>query len=143
MDKAKTSDVIALSIKPIYATAILSGKKTVEFRKNGIPTDVKIIVLYTTQPEQKIVGYFDVKFCEIAHPDVLWEKYGARGYIDFNGFNEYYEGKELGKCFIIQNTYQFKIPVPLGDCKSFSQSPQSFAYLLKSEWRNLKRKVIL
>jgi len=76
MDKAKTTDVIVLSIKPIYANAILSGEKTVEFRKNGIPIDVKTIVLYTTQPEQKIVGYFDVLQCEIEHPSVLWEKYG-------------------------------------------------------------------
>ena len=106
MDKAKATDVIALSIKPIYANAILSGKKTVEFRKNGIPTDVKTIVLYATQPEQKIVGYFDVKHCETAHPEVLWKKYGTLGHIDFDGFNEYYKGKDSGKCFIIEKAYQ-------------------------------------
>lgn len=140
MDKAKTTDVIVLSIKPLYANAILSGEKTVEFRKNGIPIDVKTIVLYTTQPEQKIVGYFDVMQCEIEHPKVLWEKYGDCGHISFDDFNSYYKGKKLGKCFIVGTVYRFKMPVPLSKCNSFTNSPQSFAYLLKSEWKNMKRK---
>lgn len=123
MDKAKTKYVIVLSIKPIYAHAILSGKKTVEFRKNGIPTDIKRIVLYSSQPEQKIVGFFDVANCEIDHPSVLWEKYRNRGFIDFDGFHEYYRDKKIGKCFIVSKTFQFKNPVPLEQCKSFSTPP--------------------
>ena len=106
MDKTKTKDVIALSIKPDYANAILSGKKTVEFRKNGIPIAVKTIVLYSTQPEQKIVGYFDVKSCEVAPPSVLWEKYGKFGHICFDDFNLYYKNKPSGKCFIVDCWYQ-------------------------------------
>ncbi|MBC2704685.1 ASCH domain-containing protein [Desulfobacula sp.] len=142
MDKAKATDVIALSIKPIYAIAILSGEKTVEFRKNGIPLDIKTIVLYATQPEQRIVGYFDVKRCEVDHPSVLWEKYGDCGHISFDDFNSYYKGKSSGKCFIVETAYKFKVPVPLSKCKSFTSSPQSFAYLFKSEWKNIKRKKI-
>jgi len=140
MDKAKTTDVIALSIKPVYANAILSGEKTVEFRKNGIPIEVKTIVLYSTQPEQKIVGYFDIKCCEVAPPSELWEKYGKFGHISFDDFNSYYKGKNWGKCFLVEGVYKFKRSIPLNRCKSFSKSPQSFAYLLKTEWKNMKRK---
>ncbi|MBT3487372.1 MAG: ASCH domain-containing protein [Desulfobacula sp.] len=143
MDKAKTKDVIALSIKPVYANAILSGEKTVEFRKNGIPIAVKTIVLYSTQPEQKIVGYFDVKSCKVAPPSVLWEKYGKLGRIGFDDFNLYYKNKPSGKCFIVEKSYRFVVPIPLSKCKSFSKSPQSFAYLLKSEWKNMKRKKVV
>lgn len=143
MDKAKITDVIVLSIKPVYANAILSGKKTVEFRKNGIPTDIKKIVLYATQPEQKIVGYFDIKDCIVDHPSSLWESYGDQGHINFDDFNSYYKQKTSGKCFLIEKTYKFKFPVTLSKCKSFTKSPQSFAYLFKSEWKNLKRKKIL
>lgn len=140
MDKEKTTDVIALSIKPIYADAILSGEKTVEFRKNGMPENIKIIVLYATKPIQQIVGYFDVQSCEADHPSNLWEKYGDLGHITFEDFQTYYNGKNLGKCFLVEKAYRFKVPVPLTKCKSFSSSPQSFAYLLKTEWKNLKRK---
>ena len=44
MDKRKTKDVVAIAIKPVFAHAILSGEKTVEFRKNGAPTNIKSIV---------------------------------------------------------------------------------------------------
>jgi predicted transcriptional regulator len=143
MDKTKTTDVIVISIKPIYANAIFSGQKTVEFRKNGIPTDIKSIVLYSTQPQQKIVGYFNVLRCEVGHPSLLWKEYGGDGFINAEDFNDYYTGNDIGKCFIIGKAYQFKSPVPLKKCKSFSTPPQSFSYLLKSEWKNLKRKVFL
>ena len=140
MDKTKTVDVIALSIKPIYADAILSGEKTVEFRKNGIPEDIKTIVLYATKPVQQIVGYFDVRSCEVGDPLKLWKNYGDCGHITFDDFNSYYKGKNLGKCFLVKAVYRFKKPIPLSECKSFSKSPQSFAYLLKTEWKNIKRK---
>lgn len=143
MDKAKTTDVIVLSIKPIYANAILSGDKTVEFRKNGIPIDIKTVVLYATQPEQKVVGYFNIKSCAIEHPSVLWEKYGPHGLITFDDFNSYYKGKASGKCFIIKTAYRFKRPIPLNKCKSFMNSPQSFVYIDKSEWINMKRKKLV
>jgi predicted transcriptional regulator len=143
MDKEKNTDVIVLSIKPIYANAILSGKKTVEFRKNGIPIDIKTIVLYATQPEQKIIGYIDIKNCEMDHPSVLWEKYGENGLITFNDFNSYYEGKTIGKCFIIETVYKFTKPIPLNKCKVFTNSPQSFVYLNKSEWGKMKRKKLV
>ena len=143
MDKEKNTDVIVLSIKPIYANAILSGKKTVEFRKNGIPPDIKTIVLYATQPEQRVLGYFDVKKCDVDHPSALWEKYGKYGQITFDDFNSYYKGKGSGKCFIIETAYRFKVSIPLNQCKSFTNSPQSFVYLNKSEWGNMKRKKLV
>jgi len=65
MDKNKTKHVIALAINPVYAHAILSGKKTVEFRRNGVPTAIKNIVIYSTKPDQKLLGYCDVAGCMI------------------------------------------------------------------------------
>lgn len=140
MNKTKMTDVIIIPIKPVYANAILSGEKTVEFRKNKIPTNIKTMVLYSTKQEQKIVGYFNVKDCEVAPPDELWRKYGRVGHISFNDFNSYYKGKKLGKCFLVKDVYQFKTPILLENCASISKAPQSFAYLLQSEWKYIKRK---
>lgn len=142
MDKEKTKDVIAIAIKPFFADAILSGKKTVEFRKNGVPKDIKNIVLYSTLPEQKIIGYCNVIECIIAHPELLWEKYGELGSINYSDFCLYYKNTEIGKCYIIGDVYRFKQPIPLEKCKSFSKAPQSFSYLNKAEWKNFKRKKI-
>ena len=41
----------------MYAHAILSGKKTVEFRRNGVPSNIQKIVIYSTNHDQKLLGY--------------------------------------------------------------------------------------
>lgn len=48
-----------LSIKPIYAKAILEGKKEYEFRKRRCKPGVNKIVFYSTSPESKVVGEAD------------------------------------------------------------------------------------
>lgn len=143
MDKKKTKDVIVIAIKPVFADAILSGSKTVEFRKNGVPTDIKNIVLYSTKPDQKITGYCSVVKCIIDHPETLWEKYGDIGGIRYADFQQYYMDTNIGKCYIIGEVFPFKQPISLVKCKFFSKAPQSFTYLNKAEWKNLKRKKIL
>ncbi len=140
MDKSKTKHVITLSINPVYAHAILSGQKTVEFRRNGVPTNIKNIVIYSTKPDQKLLGYCDVAKCIVESPEKLWQNYGKYGFISHHDFSNYYKGAEVGKCYILNNPRSFKLPKPLEKCKSFSTAPQSFAYLDKNEWKNLRRK---
>ncbi|MFH2045141.1 MAG: ASCH domain-containing protein [Pseudomonadota bacterium] len=140
MDKNKTKHVIALAINPVYAHAILSGKKIVEFRRNGVPSNIQKIVIYSTKPDQTILGYCDVSKCVVDSPDNLWRDFGESGYITYHAFSSYYKGYEVGKCYIIENPRLFKSPLPLEKCKTFSTAPQSFTYLDKNEWRNLKRR---
>jgi predicted transcriptional regulator len=140
MDKNKTKYVIVLAINPVYAHAILSGKKTVEFRRNGVPSNIQKIVIYSTKPDQKLIGYCDVTKCIIDSPEKLWKNFGKYGHIDHHDFSSYYKGYDLGKCYIIENPRSFKLPLSLEKCKTFSTAPQSFAYLDKNEWRNLRRK---
>ena len=64
--------MIALAINPVYARAILSGKKTVEFRRNGVPSNIRKIVIYSTKPDQELLGYCDVKECIVNSPEKLW-----------------------------------------------------------------------
>ncbi|MCD4744218.1 MAG: hypothetical protein K8R67_17285 [Desulfobacteraceae bacterium] len=140
MDKEKTKDVIVIAIKPVYAHAILFGKKAVEFRKNGVPTDIKNIVLYSTKPDQEIMGYCSVVKCIIEPPEILWKKYGDVGGIKYTDFSRYYKDTTIGKCYVIGDIFPFTQPISLAKCKSFSKAPQSFTYLNKAEWKNFKRK---
>lgn len=140
MVKNKTKHVITLAINPIYAHAILSGKKTVEFRRNGVPSEIQKIVIYSTKPDQKIIGYCDVSRCVVDSPENLWQYFGDLGFISYDDFKNYYKGYEVGKCYILENPQIFKSPLPLEKCKTFSAPPQSFAYLDKNEWRNFRRR---
>lgn len=140
MDKNKTKHVIALAINPVYAHAILAGKKTVEFRRNGVPSNIQKIVIYSTKPDQTILGYCDVSRCIVDSPDNLWRDFGELGYICYQDFYGYYEGYDVGKCYLIENPQILMSPLPLEKCKTFNTPPQSFTYLHKNEWRNLKRR---
>lgn len=140
MDTRKNKNVIALSIFPKYAHAILCGEKTVEFRRNGMPTNITHIVVYSTSPDQMILGYCEVTKCIEDSPAKLWENYGEYGVISKKDFFSYYEGYEKGKCYLIEKPRSFKRPITLEKCKSFSKSPQSFVYVTINEWKNLKRK---
>lgn len=140
MDKNKIKHVIALAIKPVYAHAILAGKKTVEFRRNGVPAEIKQIVIYSTKPDQTILGYCDVSKCIVDTPDNLWRDFGDSGYISHEDFIRYYEGYDFGKCYLIKSPQILKTPLPLEKCKTFNTAPQSFTYFDKNEWRNLKRR---
>lgn len=140
MDQSKTKNIIILAVNPIYARAILSGEKTVEFRRNRIPSDIKTIVIYSTKPDQKILGYCDVKGCIIDSPNNLWQNYGEYGFINRQDFFAYYQGYETGKCYKLDNPKMFYNPISLDKCKTLSVAPQSFAYLKKNDWRNFRRR---
>jgi predicted transcriptional regulator len=133
-------NVIVLATKPNYAHAIISGEKKVEFRRNGTPINIKYIVVYSTTPDQQIIGYCEVATCVVASPQTLWEKYGTQGCISRKNFFIYYRGVTKGKCYIINKPQRFAKPILLKNCWSFSRAPQSFAYICKDEWQRLKRK---
>jgi predicted transcriptional regulator len=142
MATEKNKQVIVLSINPKYAHAILKCQKTVEFRRNGVPSSISNIVIYSTKPDQQVLGYCDVIECVVDTPESLWQKYGHCGGITYTDFMNYYDGYDKGKCYLIDNPRRFKSPIPLEKCKSFSTAPQSFVYLDKKDWKNLKRKKV-
>ncbi|MEW5948183.1 MAG: ASCH domain-containing protein [Thermodesulfobacteriota bacterium] len=140
MDKRKNRNVIALAINPIYAHAIFSGDKTVEFRRNGTPTIITHIVVYSTNPDQMVLGYCEVCNCVEAPPEILWRDFGKYGFIYKDDFFSYYQGYSIGKCYLLKNPRLFIRPLPLAQCQSFSKAPQSFVYVTNNEWKNIKRK---
>lgn len=62
-----------LSIKPIYAKAILEGKKEYEFRKRRCKPGVNKIVFYSTTPESKVVGEAEIEDIIEGSPSKIWE----------------------------------------------------------------------
>ncbi len=140
MDKSKNRNVIVVAITPEFGHAILSGEKSVEFRRNGAPIDITHMALYSTLPEQKLIGYCELRDCVVAPPQIIWRKYGRFGCISEGAFFSYYAGENIGKCYIIEKAFRFVRPIALFQCKSFARAPQSFVYVDQAEWRNLRRK---
>ena len=135
---APNSPVIALlSIKPIYANAILDGKKKVEFRKRPFKRPVSHVVIYATSPIQRIVGWFQTQGLDQMSPSALWQRFAAIGGISQDDFNSYYNGSESGVAIHVDQPRRLAIPVSIKRMK-ISAAPQSYAYLSAAVFGRLR-----
>lgn len=134
---APHSPVIALlSIKPIYANAILDGRKKVEFRKRPFKRPVSHVVIYATTPVQRVVGWFQTKHFEQMSPSSLWKRFASVGGISKEAFNLYYNGAESGVAIHVDKPRRLAHPVSIKRTK-VAAAPQSYAYLSASVFGRL------
>jgi len=77
---------VLISIKPKYVEKIISKEKTYEFRRNIFKKEVEKVVIYSTSPEKKIIGYFKsnsiIKDC----PKNLWDNFSEEAGINEEDF---------------------------------------------------------
>lgn len=126
-----------LSIKPIYADAILNGTKTVEFRKKVFKKEVERIFIYSSSPTKLIVGYFTFKQIVEDTPENLWHQFQKIGGINKKDFFEYYKDSEKGFCLIIDKVVKLETEIdPIGFLENFT-APQSYIYLENKKIRQL------
>lgn len=121
-----------LSIKPIYAHAIMSGEKKVEFRKKIFKRPVDKVFVYSSSPEKKIIGYFTIDNIIEDTPINLWKTFEKVGGITKTAFFEYYKDVEKGFSIKIEKYEKFNEMInPTELFKDFSP-PQSYIYFEES-----------
>ncbi len=119
---------VLLSIKPKYANAILAGEKLVEFRKLAFKKEIERVYIYSSSPEQKIIGYFTIEDIISDSPKELWKKYNSVGSISHEDFFEYFADKKIGYSIKIKSVNKFrKSKNPKDIFKNFV-APQSYMY---------------
>jgi predicted transcriptional regulator len=122
---------VLLSIKPKYANAILAGEKLVEFRKLAFKKEIERVYIYSSSPEQRIIGYFTIEDIISDTPEELWRKYNTVGSISEDDFFEYFADKEIGYSIKIKSVNKFrKSKNPKEIFKNFV-APQSYMYCEK------------
>ncbi len=133
--------VALLPIKPIYADAIVDGRKRVEFRKTRFRRRVTHVAIYASTPVQRIIAIFRVAEFEHANPEDLWERHHAVGAISMDDFNTYYADLEIGVAIHIADVFPLASPVRLQTLRV--RAPQSFRYLTAPETARLRRAMTL
>ena len=127
-----------LPIRPNYVDAILSGIKRVEFRRTKFKRDVSSILIYSSTPVKKVVGYFEVGEILEMSPSQAWIEFESVGGIDHKSFFDYYEGARMAYVISIIDVVRFKNEIPLTElCENLS-APQSYRYLSKELFRKAK-----
>ncbi len=119
---------VLLSIKPKYANAILAGEKLVEFRKLTFKKEIERVYIYSSSPEQRIIGYFTIEDIISDTPEELWRQFSKVGSIAEEDFFEYFADKEIGYSIKIKSVNRFrKSKNPKEIFKNFV-APQSYMY---------------
>ncbi len=102
-----------ISIRPIFADAILSGKKTVELRRRIPSLELGTrLWIYATLPVGAVVGSALVhSFCN-ASPSELWRRYCERAAITRTDFNNYFSGTDHGVGIELSSVQKIE-PIPI------------------------------
>ncbi len=121
---------ILLSLKPVYAKAILSRKKRYEFRRVIFKKpSVKKAYIYVTAPVSKIVGAFMIGKIIVDTPRKVWQKCKKYAGITAEVFFKYYQGCQTAFAIQIQKVQNFLHPLdPYSKLPNF-KPPQSFCYI--------------
>jgi predicted transcriptional regulator len=118
---------VLMSIRPEYAEAILSGKKTFELRRRR-PSfgDGSRIVVYSSSPDRRLLGTFEAGAVHQASPDDLWRRVSKKAGITKVAFDAYFEGCGVGYAIEVRSPRRLD-PKPLR-----FRPPQSYLYLKPS-----------
>lgn len=130
MDSPAT--IALISIHPQYVDLISSGVKKIEFRKRFFSKTVKTLVIYSTAPISRIVGYADVGHIEYSTPNTLWKLYNSIGGIDKKNFFDYYANVSNATGIHIHRYTPLEKTLAISFLNT--TPPQSYKYLTDEEF---------
>lgn len=116
------------SIKPEFAKAIIDNKKKIEFRKKGIRIDINEVIIYSTSPVKRILGFFYIDKIVRDIPDNIWKEFGNKGCINKESFFNYYLNSENAYAILIKDVIKLREPINPRIKNPDFKPPRSFHY---------------
>ena len=126
---------IIISVHPRHAENILSGKKTVEFRRRfprGAHLEGTTVWIYSTSPTKAVIGFAKVK--NIMHMSVkeLWSNYRYDGGVKRRDFDLYFDGTTNGYAIVLTSVTSLSERIYADELNSVGFNiPQSYRYVTK------------
>jgi len=120
---------VLLSIKPEFAHKIFDGTKKYEFRKQIFKdSSVKKVIVYSSSPEQKVIGEFIIDDILNGTPSALWLQTRDYSGISQTFYDEYFRGRQNAYAIKVASTRTYAQKKNLSDF-DIIYPPQSFAYV--------------
>lgn len=132
MPSSDTARSILISIRSQHVSSILSGLKSVEFRRRGpylkVPTKA---VIYSSGVDMAITATTTITRVSRLPIDQLWKEFSGVGGIDRQYFYRYFEGCTDGYALVLGSTDELGRPIPLLEMRRSLEliPPQSWRYL--------------
>lgn len=125
--------MLVMSLKPRFADAILSGRKTVELRR--IEPRIKVptrALVYASSPTSSLVGQCIVSEVLRLPLPMIWERFNPQTALTQEEFQSYFAGTNTGVALLLSNPARLPSVVPLVKLRQSVdrfRAPQSFAYV--------------
>ena len=102
-------DILA-SVRPIYASKILHGQKTVELRRKfpEVGATGALILIYSSSPVSAVVGCARIKHVLKLPVSRIWKEYGVATCISKHEFDAYFVGLKRGFAILIESVKSLK-----------------------------------
>jgi predicted transcriptional regulator len=141
MASSSTRSVVLLPIKPRYAMPIMDGTKRVEFRKRNFGREVSHVVVYSSSPVKKVVGFFEIHDIVEDAPQRLWRRFAQVGGIDRADYDRYFSEAPRGVAIKVGRVHALRRPFPLEQLEPGLRPPQSYAYLSKEAFDKVRARM--
>nr|WP_237547406.1 ASCH domain-containing protein [Streptomyces sp. SID5476] len=129
-----------LSLHPRFATAILTGTKTVELRRQrvAVPPGTPVII-YTTSPVMALTGTARLTGVDTAAPGQIWRRHRKNCGISKAEYTAYMDGAARASALLLDSPRPLSSPVPLDHLRTTSafHPPQSYRYLTTETLQHL------
>jgi len=133
--------MIALySIKPIYSEQIINGNKKYELRKRMPARNLDYILIYSSSPTSKVVGYATVKKIHKKQVANLWMLVSDHAGITKNDYMAYFKDSSDAYALELGEVNRFVKPFNINEIDPACVPPQSFSYVDKNKFSRLKRR---
>lgn len=107
-------DGILLSVKPRFARQILNGEKRVEMRRVfSSKWEARKANLYSTSPEQALVGEVFIERVVSGDPDELWAEFGGMTGCSKEEYDNYAGSAKEMYAIVLDNPRPYREPLPL------------------------------
>ena len=125
----ESEQILLFSIKPEFSELILSGKKTVELRKQAPKKKSRYAIIYESSPSKGITGLFVIKNIHVK-PIREISRLISKACVSSQVFWEYYEGYNKGVVIEIEKAFRFEKKKSLYELRDLMDfvPPQDFCY---------------
>ena len=125
---------LLLSVQPKFAHSILEGKKTIEVRKKFSRRWVgQRLAIYSSYPDQAVVGEATVDMIYEASPDEIWNRFAGEICCAFEEFEKYCSQSSTLCAVGLRDVTRFDIPLKRSSLVSIfggpMRPPQSYFLL--------------
>jgi len=124
---------VLVSIRPIYASRIMKGQKTVELRRRFPESGATgaTALIYSSSPVRAVVGCARIKLVLKLPISKIWKDHNEAACVTKDEFDKYFDGLTVGFAILFESVKSFKWELKAAHLeeKFGLVPPQSYRYV--------------